>query len=115
MRLRARKYQICGLWPRLPSILITYQSQERNAINCDHKQIISQQTKGTTVITTPSVYNTTSNPDWVKNQERWCWNGECHSDSAPNRHNPSKDLKIKTYSITFSIIMNPLYYALENL
>ena len=44
----------------------------------------------------PSVYSTTSNPDWVKNNERWGWNGECHSDTTANADSPSKDLKTKT-------------------
>lgn len=58
-------------------------------------------------MTAPSIYNTTHNPDWVKYDERRCWNGECHSDSTTNRHSPSKDLKTKTYSIARVILLDP--------
>lgn len=55
----------------------------------------------------PSVNSTTKYPDWVKNDERWIWNGECHSDRATNANSPSNDLKYKTYSIAFPIFSDP--------
>ena len=86
-------------------------ANQRGAVDDGKQYVISQHAKGTTSISTPSIYSSTNNPWDVKILERWCWNGECHNESATNTKSPSKDLKTKTNSITFEVTFNPVPYV----
>ena len=78
-------------WQPLP-----YHSYQSDCVDCGKQEIISQHTKGTPTISTPSVYSTTCNPNGVQDKKGWIRHGDGHSDTATNRYNPSQDLKTKT-------------------
>ena len=77
-------------------LLITYHPKQPYAIYCDQQSVVSQHAKRFSAKSAPTIHNTLSNKNRIKDNKRRSGYSKRHSDATSDTKNPSRNLNDKT-------------------